>query len=41
MDFFTALAYWGMAALVVINAIIVLRMKIDIGDEAKDKPDPT
>ena len=32
MDFLTALAYWGMAALVVINTIIVLRMKIDIGD---------
>jgi hypothetical protein len=41
MDFLTALAYWGMAALVVINAIIVLRMKVDIGDEAEDKSEPT
>jgi hypothetical protein len=41
MDFLTALAYWGMAALVVINAIIVLRMKVDIGDGAEDESDPT
>jgi hypothetical protein len=41
MDFLTALAYWGMAALVVINAIIVLRMKVDIGDRAEDTSDPT
>ena len=30
MDFMTSLAYWGMAALVIINGIIVLRMKIDV-----------
>lgn len=29
-----------MAALVIINAIIVLRMKIDIGDDRKGGEDP-
>ena len=33
MDFMTGAAYWGMALLVVINTIIVLRMKIDIGNK--------
>ncbi|MBN2255678.1 MAG: hypothetical protein JW736_08220 [Deltaproteobacteria bacterium] len=40
MDFMTALAYWGMAALVIINAIIVLRMKIYISDDRKGGKDP-
>ena len=33
MDFMTGAAYWGMALLVVINTIIVLKMKIDIGNK--------
>lgn len=33
MDFMTGAAYWGIAVLVVINTIIVLKMKIDIGDK--------
>jgi hypothetical protein len=33
MDFMTGLAYWGMAVLVVINTIIVLKMDINIGNK--------
>ena len=33
MDFLTGLAYWGMAVLVIINTIIVAKMKINIGDK--------
>jgi len=40
MDFMTSLAYWGMAALVIINGIIVLRMKIDISEDRKGGDDP-
>ncbi len=40
VDFMTALAYWGMAALVIVNAIIVLRMKIDISDDREGGKDP-
>jgi hypothetical protein len=41
MDFLTSLAYWGMAVLVIINAIIVLRMKVDIGDDQEGGADKT
>ena len=33
MDFMTGLAYWGMAVLVIINTIVVAKMKINIGDK--------
>jgi len=33
MDFLTSMAYWGIAVLVIINTIIVLKMKVDIGDK--------
>lgn len=33
MDFLTSMAYWGIAVLVIINTIIVIRMKVDIGDK--------
>ncbi|HUH65926.1 MAG TPA: hypothetical protein VLZ07_05790 [Syntrophales bacterium] len=37
MDFLTGMAYWGIIALAVINAIIVLRMKVVIhGEEEED-----
>ena len=32
MDFLTGLAYWGILVLVIVNALVVKRMKIDIGD---------
>lgn len=35
MDFLTGAAYWGILVLVVVNAIIVLRMKVDIGKEGE------
>ncbi len=41
MDFMTSFAYWGMAALVIINGIIVVWMKVDIGDDGKGKGDST
>ncbi len=33
MDFLTALAYIGMFVLVVLNAVLVARMKIEVRDE--------
>jgi prolipoprotein diacylglyceryltransferase len=37
MDFLTGMAYWGIILLVVINAIIVSRMKVVIhGEEEGD-----
>ena len=33
MDFLTALAYIGMFVLVILNAILVARMKIEVRDE--------
>ncbi len=36
MDFWTGFAYWGIILLAIINALIVLRMKIQIADEKKD-----
>lgn len=31
MDFLTGVAYWGILVLVLVNALIVWRMKIDVG----------
>ncbi len=33
MDFMTALAYWAIAILSIVNGIVVLMMKVDIGDK--------
>lgn len=33
MDFLTALPYWGIILLVIVNAILVMRMKVEIVDE--------
>ena len=33
MDFLTGLPYWGIFVLALINALIVWRMKVDIGKE--------
>ena len=30
MDFLTGLAYWGILLLVVVNAVVVLRMKVRV-----------
>ena len=43
MDFLTGMAYWGIILLAVINAIIVLQMKVVIhgeeeGDDEKGGP---
>lgn len=38
MDFMTSLPYWGIAVVVVVNAILVSRMDIRIDDE-DDGPD--
>lgn len=36
MDFLTGMAYWGIILLAIINALIVLRMKIKIAGEGDD-----
>ena len=37
MDFMTGMAYWGIILLAIINAIIVLQMKVEIhGEEEGD-----
>ena len=33
MDFATSMAYWLIPALALLNALVVWRMKVDIGDE--------
>jgi hypothetical protein len=33
MDFLTGMAYWGIIVLTIINAIIVSKMKINIGNK--------
>ncbi len=33
MDFMTSLAYWGIMVLVIVNAIIVLKMDVNIGNK--------
>jgi len=37
MDFLTAMAYWGIFLLVVINTIIVARMKVVFPKEDKEE----
>ncbi|UCF37644.1 MAG: hypothetical protein JSU96_01895 [Acidobacteriota bacterium] len=40
MDFLTGMAYWGILALVIVNAILVARMKVTIEDsDDDDSPD--
>ncbi len=36
MDFLTGMAYWGIILLVVINAVIVWKMKISLPDDEKE-----
>lgn len=36
MDFMTSLPYWGILVLVIINAILVMRMNIEI-EEGEDE----
>jgi hypothetical protein len=36
MDFLTASAYWSIPILVIINAIVVMRMKVRINDDNND-----
>lgn len=37
MDFLTGMPYWGILVLVLINAFIVSRMKIEIEEEDGDE----
>lgn len=41
MDFLTGMAYWGIIVLVIVNALIVSRMKVVIHDDdtADDPPE--
>ena len=36
MDFLTGMAYWGIIVLVVLNGIIVSRMKVEVHDDDVD-----
>ena len=36
MDFLTGMAYWGILVLALVNALVVWRMKVDIGKEGGD-----
>lgn len=36
MDSLTAMAYWGILILALVNALIVWRMKVDIGQDGED-----
>ena len=36
MDFLSGMAYWGILVLALVNALIVWRMKVDIGEESED-----
>ena len=36
MDFMTAVPYWGIFFLIIINAVIVARMKIEIEEEGDE-----
>jgi hypothetical protein len=38
MDFLTGLPYWGIAVVVIVNALVVIRMDIRIDDD-EDSPD--
>ena len=35
MDFLTALPYWGIFVIVIANAILVRRMKVEINEDPK------
>ncbi len=37
MDFWTAAAYWSIVVLVVANAWIVSRMRVEVREEAEDE----
>lgn len=39
MDFLTGMAYWGIIVLVIVNALIVSRMKVVIHDDESKKDD--
>ena len=40
MDFLTGMAYWGIIVLVILNAVVVSRMKVEIrDDESNDAPE--
>jgi hypothetical protein len=39
MDFLTSLPYWGIAVVVIVNALVVIRMDIRIDDDDEDSPD--
>ena len=39
MDFLTGAAYWGIAVLVIVNAFIVMKMKVDVGEETGHEKD--
>jgi len=40
MDFLTGMAYWGILVLVVVNALVVSRMKVEIHDPDNDATEP-
>jgi hypothetical protein len=37
VDFLTGLPYWGIIVVIILNAIIVLRMDINVGEEEQDE----
>lgn len=37
MDSLTGMAYWGILVLALVNALIVWRMKVDIGEKREDQ----
>jgi hypothetical protein len=39
MDFLTGMAYWGILVLVLINGVLVSRMKIEISPGNQDEKD--
>jgi len=38
MDFLTAMAYWGIVLLIIVNAFLVSRMQIRIDDDEAQEP---
>jgi len=41
MDFLTSVAYWGIAVLVIVNAVIVFRMNVYINKEGDEETEPS
>jgi hypothetical protein len=41
MDFLTAMAYWGILLLIIVNAILVSRMEITIHDDESQESEAT